>query len=258
MVEETEMNKPSIMAHCVCYFPDRDKSLAIARGLVEGGASILEVQFPFSDPTADGPAIQRASQAALDAGFTLDRGFLWVRELLQTISLPLFIMTYGNLPFRRGMGRFCGEAKEAGVHGLIVPDLLPPADEGLFKTCQGYGIQAVPVISPGVTESRLSTMFESKPRYLYTTLRRGTTGTHTTIGEDQIRHLMRCKKPGLKVFAGFGVESAEQVKLLSPYTDYVVVGSFFIKKALSLLEKEQPQPAVLQEEMKSAVHNLLK
>lgn len=253
------MNKstPSIMAHCVCFFPDREKSLAIAQGLAEGGAAALEVQFPFSDPTADGPAIQKASQVALDAGFTIDRGFEWVRSLLQTISSPLFIMTYGNLPFRRGVERFCKDANEAGAEGLIVPDLLPPADEGLYESCRRFGIEAVPVISPGISDERLSAVILGGPRYLYTTLRRGTTGTHTSIGEEHIHHLKRCKKPGVKVLAGFGVESSEQVNALVSYTDYVVVGSFFIKKILSLIEEGHSTGNTLREEMKRAAHYLL-
>jgi tryptophan synthase alpha chain len=227
-------DKPSLMAHCIAFFPDRDRSVAVARGLARGGADYIEVQFPFSDPTADGPAIQSACQTALEHGFTVDEGFRLIDQLSSEIAAPVFIMSYGNLVYRRGVDRFCRDAAAAGAAGLIIPDFLPPADEGLYQICREYGLDAMPVISPGISEARLTEVAAQKPNYMYTTLRSGITGSHTEIGPEQIDHLERCRSTGAHVMAGFGIESPEQVQALRPYTDTLVVGSYFVKEIIRM------------------------
>ncbi len=231
----------SIMAHCVAYFPDAERSLAAARGLAAGGAAFLEVQLPFSDPMADGPAIQTACRTALDSGFSVDKGLRWIEELAADGGeVPVFVMSYGNLLYRRGIARFCREAAAAGVHGLIVPDLLPPQDEGLYAACREAGLAAVPVISPGISAARLAAITAERPRYLYTTLRSGITGSRTEVGKQQLRHLQRCRATGARVLAGFGIESLQQVDALAPHADTLVVGSHFVKQLIALGETAAP------------------
>ncbi len=227
-------DRPSLMAHCVAFFPDRERSLAAARGLAHGGAEYIEVQFPFSDPTADGPAIQSACQMALEHGFTVDEGFRLIDQLSSEIPTPIFIMSYGNLVYHRGVDRFCRDAAAAGAAGLIIPDLLPPADEGLYEVCREFGLEAMPVISPGISDDRLAAVAKQQPKYMYTTLRSGITGSHTEIGPEQIGHLDRCRSTGAHIMAGFGIENPEQVQALSPHTDTLVVGSYFVKEILRM------------------------
>lgn len=236
------MNKPaSIMAHCVAYFPDEARSMAAARGLATGGAAFLEVQLPFSDPMADGPAIQTACQRALESGFTVDKGLQWIAELAAASSVPVFLMSYANLLYRRGIQRFCREAAAAGVRGLIVPDLLPPQDEGLYAESREAGLAAVPVISPGISDPRLAVIASERPKYLYTTLRSGITGSRTEIGSEQLRHLERCQATGAHVLAGFGIDSRKQVEALAPHADSLVVGSHFVKRLSALGERAAPE-----------------
>ncbi|MCF7916018.1 MAG: tryptophan synthase subunit alpha [Spirochaetaceae bacterium] len=236
------MNKPvSIMAHCVALFPDAERSMAAARALDRGGADYLEVQFPFSDPIADGPAIQTACRTALENGFTVDKGFLWVEKLTAASSAQVYIMSYANLLFRRGIDRFCRDAAEAGAGGLIVPDLLPPADEGLYRACAEHGLDAVPVISPGISDQRLSAIRSLKPRLIYTTLRSGITGGYTEITDEQLRHLRRCKDTGAHVAAGFGIEGRDQVTALARHTQTLVAGSVFVKQLIDLDEAAPPE-----------------
>ena len=235
------MSKPaSIMAHCVAYFPDEARSLAAARGLAAGGAAFLEVQLPFSDPMADGPAIQTACQTALESGFTVDKGLRWIEELTAAGEVPVFVMSYANLLYRRGMERFCREAAAAGVRGLIVPDLLPPQDEGLYAACREAGLAAVPVISPGIRDDRLAAIAAEGPQFLYTTLRSGITGSRTEVGEEQLRHLQRCRATGAHVLAGFGIDSRELVEALAPHADTLVVGSHFVKQLIALGDAAEP------------------
>ncbi|HTZ52824.1 MAG TPA: tryptophan synthase subunit alpha [Spirochaetia bacterium] len=224
-------DRPRIMAHMVAFYPDRARSLEVARGLAEGGCSYLELQFPFSDPTADGPDIQRACSEALDAGFTVEAGFQLASEIRGFLDAPLFIMSYANLLATRGVKRFLAEAAEAGARGLIVPDLPPDYDEGLFTAAAASGLAAVPVLSPSMKEDRLRRVAALNAEYLYVTLRTGTTGKFTEIDGPGRAFLSRVSAVagGSKVLGGFGISSADQVQAFSPLVHAVVVGSALVR-----------------------------
>lgn len=232
-----------LMAHMVAYFPDRDGSLAIARGLAAGGADYLEVQFPFSDPSADGRLIQTAGSIALEAGFRVTEGFDLVHEIQEETKIPVYVMSYGNLVFHRGTGRFVEQARAAGVTGLIIPDLPPGHDEGLYVAGALQGLEIVPVVAPSVTETRLARIAEERPTHTYAALRVGITGSYTEIGADNIRFLGRLRALGSEVIAGFGISTPQQVELLAPYVHAVVVGSAFVKTVLDALERGQVSEA---------------
>jgi tryptophan synthase alpha chain len=238
-----------IMAHMVACFPDRAGSLAVARGLAAGGASYLEVQLPFSDPMADGPDIQAACARALDAGFTVDDGLRLVAEIVRAARLPVFVMSYANLLFTRGMERFIRECAEAGAAGLIVPDLPVDCDEGLFRQARARGLSAVPVLSPSMSEERLHRVLSLGTEHLYATLRAGITGSYTEIGAENLRFLARLAeavprngKPA-RVLAGFGVSSRGQVSALAGQVHAVVVGSALVREAAR--HPADPGPAVV-------------
>jgi tryptophan synthase alpha chain len=222
-----------VMAHMVAYYPDGPRSLEVARGLADGGCAYIEVQFPFSDPTADGPDIQRACSAALGAGFTVKKGFELVSEISRAVKVPLFIMSYANLLFTRGMERFLADAKAAGAHGVIVPDLPPDYDEGLFRSAAGLGLAAVPVLSPSMRDARLSRVAELGTEFLYVTLRTGTTGSFTEIDSPGLSFLSRVAVMGhgrtAKILGGFGVSTRAQVEAFSPHVHAVVVGSALVR-----------------------------
>jgi tryptophan synthase alpha chain len=223
---------PRIMAHMVAFSPDRAGSLEVARGLAESGSAYLEVQFPFSDPTADGPDIQRACGKALEAGFTLSEGFRLVAEICSFARQPLFIMSYANPVFTRGVEKFLGACRKAGAAGVIVPDLPPDYDEGLFTLAAGLGLAAMPVMSPTMKEKRLTRIAALEPAYIYATLRTGTTGPSTTLNEEGRAFLARCASlsPGVKVFGGFGISTHEQVLAFAPLVHAVVVGSALVRE----------------------------
>jgi tryptophan synthase alpha chain len=223
---------PRIMAHMVAFSPDRAGSLEVARGLAESGSAYLEVQFPFSDPTADGPDIQRACGRALEAGFTMSEGFRLVAEICSFAHQPLFVMSYANLLFTRGVQRFLAECKESGARGVIVPDLPPDYDEGLFALASGLGLVAMPVMSPSMKEKRLARVGSLRPECIYATLRTGTTGPSTALNEEGRAFLARCASlsPGVKVFGGFGISSREQVMAFEPLVHAVVVGSALVRE----------------------------
>jgi tryptophan synthase alpha chain len=233
--------KSRIMAHMVAGFPHREGSLGIAQGLADGGASYLEVQLPFSDPMADGPDIQAACRRALDAGFTVDDGFRLLAQIARKAGIPVFVMSYANLLFNRGIERFLGECVSAGVAGTIVPDLPRDYDEGLFARARERGLTPVPLLSPSMTEERLRRAVSVGTELLYATLRTGTTGRFTDIGDGNLSFLERidaCMPPNkrMKVLAGFGVSTREQVRALEGHVHAVVVGSALVRAAAASAE----------------------
>jgi tryptophan synthase alpha chain len=219
------------MAHMVAFYPDRARSLEVAQGLAEAGCAYLELQFPFSDPTADGPDIQRACSAALAAGFTVDAGFDLAAEICRSTSAPVFLMSYANLLFTRGVRRFLADTTACGALGVIVPDLPPDYDEGLFRAASEAGLAAVPVLSPSMKDDRLQRVAALDAEYLYVTLRTGTTGRFTEIDGPGRAFLSRVAvlNRGSKVLGGFGISSPEQVRALSPLVHAVVVGSALVR-----------------------------
>jgi tryptophan synthase alpha chain len=224
----------AIMAHLVAFNPGRAASLEVARGLVEGGCAYLELQFPFSDPTADGPDIQRACGTALAAGFTVDEGFRLAAEISRESPVPVFVMSYANPVFTRGVKRFVAECRDRGVAGVIVPDLPLGCDEGLFEAAASAGIAAVPVVSPSISDARLAAVAGIHPGWLYATLRIGTTGSRDGAGSAGLDLLSRISAlpgaAGIKVLGGFGVSSAAQVATVRSMVHAVVVGSAFVRE----------------------------
>ncbi|MDR1745370.1 MAG: tryptophan synthase subunit alpha [Planctomycetota bacterium] len=233
----TQETTTKLMAHMIAGYPDMDASMTVAKALAVGGAEYIEVQFPYSDPTSDGPLIEKASQAALEKGFRVDAGFGLMRRLRAELEIPLFIMTYGSLVFARGVGKFCDDAAAAGVTGLIIPDLPPDYSEGLFEAGRERGLAVVPVIAPEISDERLRTVGDLRPEYVYTALRLGITGSRTTLDAATIRHLDRVAGLDAKVIAGFGVRSGEQMKALSGHAHAAAVGSFFLERLNAVLEK---------------------
>lgn len=228
----------SLMTHMVAYYPDRERSIEIARAFVDGGASYLEIQFPFSDPSVDGPVIQSACTRALEAGFRVDGGFALVREISRFAGRPIFVMSYASLVFARGIERFIQDVRQAGASGVIIPDLPVGYDEGLFDCAEERGIEVAAVISPTVREDRLAAICSRPGHYLYASLRTGTTGSITPIDEKSLSFLRRIGTSGKRILAGFGVATPQQVKRIAPHVHAVVVGTALIR----CIEEAQGDP----------------
>lgn len=220
---------PKLMAHMVAGYPDWERSFEVARALADGGADYIELQFPFSDPSADGPAIQGACSAALESGFRLKEGFRLLQAIRERIGIEVFLMSYGSPVFSRGVEPFVSQAAELGVTGLIVPDLPFDHDEGLYAACKSHGVEAVPVAVVTLPEERIEQIIALKPAYLYASLRRGITGTKTEIGEENIRFLDRFAEIDTEVLGGFGISERSQVEALAGHVHTVVVGSAIVR-----------------------------
>lgn len=221
--------KASLMAHMVAGYPDYETSLETARALAAGGAAFLEIQFPFSDPSADGPAIQAACTEALAAGFKVEQGWRLVETIRKEFpAVPVFLMSYASIVVTKGVDSFTARAKDAGVAGLIIPDLAPGADEGLYQAGKKHGMAIVPVIVPSVPDARLEAVLAPKPEWVYTAIRAGITGVHTTL-TPELKAFLATLNARTKVLAGFGIDSPEQVRDLRESAHTVVVGSALVR-----------------------------
>ena len=218
------------MTHLVASFPSWEASLEVGKGLVDGGAAFLEVQFPFSDPTADGPHIQVACDEALGAGFTLRRGFALVEALRTYADVPIAVMSYANPIFRTGVAGFAQRCRDAGAQAIIAPDLPPDYDEGLYAAGTAAGVAVIPVVVPSTLPERLEMIVSGADAdWVYAALRKGITGSYTEIGADNLAFLRRIGELGGKPMAGFGIRSRAQVVALTPHVEYVVVGTWFVE-----------------------------
>ena len=207
------MENKLLMAHQVAGYPEDETAIAAAEALIAGGTGILEVQLAFSDPSADGVAIQTACSTVLSKGYTVKQGLEYISKIRKLHpEIPVFLMTYGCLVYRPGVENFVKMAHDAGVSGLIVPDLPFDCDEGLTAACKKYGMHNIPVAAPSMTEERLNKMATAGFKYIYTALRAGITGTKTvTIPAPrvQIRRVIVSMLPRTTVSFVIQVESPQ-------------------------------------------------
>jgi tryptophan synthase alpha chain len=225
----TSQNQIRLMSHLVAGYPNLDVSLEVADALVRGGSTFLEIQLAFSDPSADGPAIQNACAHALSNGFSTQKGLAFIGEVHQRHpEIPLFLMTYASLAYTPGIENFIKEAKKVGVTGVIIPDLPFDQDEGLTAACKKYGMENIPVAAPSMTPERLNKMIDAKFTYIYAALRAGITGSETTIDSQTLQFLDAFSKGSSKILGGFGIRSGSQAKQLANHVYAVVAGSVFV------------------------------
>ena len=221
--------KNRLMCHLIAGYPGMEESYKIARTMAEAGSAYIEVQFPFSDPSADGPVIQAACTKAIEKGFTVKKGFELIKRISSEFDTPVFIMSYSTIACRNGIESFIKRSKKAGAAGLIIPDLLPPDDEGLYKTAEEAGLPVMPVFPVSILPERLEIIKNLKAEYIYVALRRGITGRKTLISKDQIDFLDNLKNTGAKILAGFGISDRDQVDAVVPHVDAAIIGSALVR-----------------------------
>lgn len=224
------MPKIKLMSHLVAGYPTTDLALTAARALVKGGADILEIQLPFSDPSADGPAIQTACTKVLERGYKTAEGLDFIARIHKEFpDITIYLMSYGSLIYTPGIEAFCKKAAAAGVKGMIIPDLPFDYDEGLSAACKANGMINIPVAAPSMAAERLSKLANAGFPYIYAALRTGITGTNTTIDESTLSFLQKVSAGGSKVYGGFGISNGGQAKALASSVEAIVAGSVFVR-----------------------------
>ncbi len=224
------MQKIKLMAHLVAGFPTEEIAFSAAKALIEGGADILEIQLPFSDPSADGPAIQGACTEVLSRKYKTADGLSFIKKIhTEFPEVPIYLMSYASLVYTPGIENFCKQAADCGVSGMIIPDLPFDFDEGLTQACKKNGMENIPVAAPSMSDERLGKLSTAGFKYIYAALRAGITGTNTTIDSKTIDFLNKVKSGGSKVYGGFGISNGEQSAILSKVVEAVVAGSVFVR-----------------------------
>ena len=211
--------------------PDYDTSLALLKALPKAGADIIEMGMPFSDPMADGPAIQASSQRALKAGQTMKKTLAMVREFReQDNDTPLVLMGYYNPIYVYPVDAFIKECVEAGVDGLIVVDVPPEQDDELCIPALKAGINFIRLATPTTDNKRLPTVLTNTSGFVYYVSIAGITGTKAPDPEEVHAQVARIKsQTELPVVVGFGVKTPEQASAIAQGADGVVVGSALVK-----------------------------
>lgn len=245
--------KIKLMSHLVAGYPTDDKAFTAAKALADGGADILEIQLPFSDPSADGPAIQSACTQVLKRGYKTKDGFSFITKLHETFpNVKIYLMSYASLVYTPGIKDFCKKASEAGVSGMIIPDLPFDFDEGLTEACIQNNMINIPVAAPSMSEQRLQKMANAGFPYIYAALRTGITGTATFIDNNTLEFLQKVSSGGSKIYGGFGISNGEQSKALCDYVDGVVAGSVFVR----IITEYQNDDSALYQKVKEKAQKL--
>ncbi|MFB3784847.1 MAG: tryptophan synthase subunit alpha [bacterium] len=210
--------------------PDLGTTGKIVKSLSGIGVDLIELGMPFSDPLADGPVIQRAGERALRQGVTLKKVLGLVEELRLDINTPLIIMTYYNLFFNYGLDAFARDAFQAGVDGVIVPDLPVEEAADFQRALDREGLALVYLIAPTSTEERVRSIAAQARGFLYYVSRTGVTGEQRDIAADLTDNLRRIRElASLPVAVGFGVSNAEQAAQIARHADGVVIGSAVVR-----------------------------
>ncbi len=221
--------RPGLVTYTTAGDPDLPCSAAILRALDEAGADILEVGVPFSDPLADGPVIQRASERALAAGATLRRTLDLVAEVRPAIRGGIVLFTYANPVIRMGLEDFVERASAAGVDGVLMLDLPIEEADGLRAALDGTEIDPIFLLSPTTTDERIRRAGALGKGFLYGISRLGVTGARDTIAEGAKALVQRIRVASdLPVALGFGISRPEQVAEVNRWADAAVVGSALV------------------------------
>jgi tryptophan synthase alpha chain len=223
----------ALVAFTTCGDPSPEASLEVVKALIRGGADIIELGVPFSDPIADGPVIQASSLRALNAGTTPAKVLEVVRAIRCESDLPIVLLTYYNLVFRMGLEFFGEAASEAGVDGLVVPDLPVEEANDYLRNMRNHGLDTIFLAAPSTSIHRLEGILSATSGFLYLVSLYGVTGTRETLDKattELVRRLSAHLAGRLPLAVGFGISKPEHVEsLVTAGADGVIVGSVFVK-----------------------------
>ncbi len=211
--------------------PDYNTSLKIIRSIVESGADVLELGFPFSDPIADGPTIQAADVRALDNSINTDKCFKIIKKVRKFTDIPIGLLVYSNLIYQRGIDKFYRDCKSAGVTSVLVADLPVEESDDYVKSAKKYNIDPVFIVSPLTDNKRLKLILKKARGFIYLVARLGVTGARDNLKKSTLKLIRKVKRQTkLPVCVGFGISKPEHVKsVCKAGADGAIVGSALVR-----------------------------
>jgi len=221
-------DEPALIPYFVAGYPSVESTPDAIEAFGEGGADVVEVGLPFSEPIADGPTIQNAITRALQNGMTPDVYFDKVGEA--DVDIPLVCMTYYNLIMKRGVDKFVRDCKSVGIEGIIVPDLPVDESDALYEACEEHGVSLVFIVAPTTTDDRLGRIMERVSGFVYVQARLGTTGARDDVSGVTYDVLENVEGYDVPKAVGFGVSKGEHAReIVRGGADAVVAGSVFVE-----------------------------
>jgi tryptophan synthase alpha chain len=230
--------RAGLITYLTCGDPDGESFAKLLAALPEGGADLIEVGMPFSDPMADGPAIQAAGLRALKAGMTLARTLKIIRDFrAREQATPIVLMGYYNPIYRYGVDRFLADAKAAGVDGLIIVDLPPEHDDELCLPALAAGIDFIRLATPTSDDRRLPAVLTNAAGFIYYVSIAGITGTKAAEADIVASAVARLRRhSSLPVAVGFGIRTPQQAAAVARVADAAVVGSALVERVAAHLD----------------------
>ena len=253
-IEEAFQKHKAFIAFITVGDPDLETTERVVHAAVENGADLIELGIPFSDPTAEGPVIMEADEVALKAGTTTDKVFGLTKKLRETITVPMVYMTYANVVFSYGCEKFAQKAADAGIDGLILPDVPYEEKEEFTEVFDRYGLDLISMIAP-TSEDRIAMIAKEAKGFIYMVSSLGVTGTRSEITTDisAMTDLVK-KNSEVPCAVGFGISTPEQAARMAELSDGAIVGSAIIK-IIAKYGKEAAGPVgEYVKEMADAVH----
>ena len=236
----------ALVSYIMVGYPNDRATISAVKGLVKGGADLIELGFPFSDPIADGPTIQKASTGSLNNKTKIEKFFKLVKKIRKQTSIPLILMTYTNILYKQGYQQFIKRAKNAGIDGLILPDMSIEESKNYLAAAKTQKMDTIFLVSPNTKKDRLNKIAKASSGFLYMVAVFGTTGVQTKIHQYTVNALKSTKRSvgdRIPVGVGFGISTEKDVKKYASIgADAMIVGSANIKimenTPISKLEKK--------------------
>ena len=215
--EKNKNNEKVLSVFLTSGFPDKNNFSELAVEVLNAGADMLEIGFPFSDPLADGPTIQHSSQISLEAGINIEKTFEYVKEIRKKSDKPIILMGYANPVLSYGIEKFANDSKSVGVNGVIIPDIPIDEYENFFNNSFD-GLEVVLLVTPTTPAERIKKIDEMSQGFVYYVSMTGTTGKQVKHDESILTPLKNASNliTKNKMLVGFGISNADDVKTFSP------------------------------------------
>ena len=230
-IEQRKQDKDLlVMAHVVCGYPSFEANMQALEIMADAGVDLVELQFPFSEPSADGPLFVKANEQSLKSGTTVDQCFEFMKQASERFPFKILMMGYYNTAFIMGEDVFVKRLKDAGGVGYILPDLPVEESANLHRLSKEAGIEPIILMTPTSSDERLVQLGASSRGMVYVVARRGVTGSKTNMGDDVIALIKRCRQhTTVPLGVGFGISSKADLDVLRGSADLAIVGTAALK-----------------------------